>query len=153
MASFIHNPKEFWSGVMFVAIGGSAVFIGQDYQFGTAGRMGPGYFPTVLGSLLALLGAVSIVRSFFGKGEALERFAFKELALVILAVILFGLLVRGAGLIISVLLVVLVSAYASEKFHLKSTILVAIGATAFAVLIFSIALGLPIPAVGPWLNF
>lgn len=150
MASFIHKPKEFWSGIMFVAFGLAAVYIGQDYPFGTAGRMGPGYFPTVLGTLLGIIGLVSIVRSFFGKGEALERFAIKETALILFGVLLFGILVRGAGLVVSVILLVMISAFASSQFQLKSTILLAIGAAIFCVLIFSTALGLPMPAFGPW---
>lgn len=153
MASFIHNPKEFWSGVMFLAFGLTAVYIGQDYKLGTAGRMGPGYFPTILGSLLAFLGLISVVRSFLSKGESMERFAIKEAALIISGVVLFGFLVRGAGIIVSVLVLVMISAYASQKFHWKSTVLVAIGAAVFCVLVFSVGLGLPIPAFGPWFNF
>jgi hypothetical protein len=153
LASFIHNPKEFWSGVMFLAFGLAAVYIGQDYKLGTAGRMGPGYFPTILGGILAFIGLVEVIRSFLSKGEVMERFAIKETALVLLAVVLFGFLVRGAGAVISVFLLVLVSAYASRDFKWKSTILVAIGAAIFCVLVFTIGLGLPIPAFGPWFNF
>jgi hypothetical protein len=153
LASFIHKPKEFWSGAMFLAIGLSAVFIGREYQFGSAGRMGPGYFPSVLGGLLAFLGLVSILRSFFGEGEAMEKFALKEMALVTLAVLLFGFLVRGAGLVVGVMVLIMASAYASHEFKWKSTLLVAIGSTVFAVLVFTIGLGLPIPAIGPWLSF
>src|SRR5690606_24798392 len=87
--SFIRDPKDFWSGVMFLVFGLSAVLIGQDYEMGSAGRMGPGYFPVVLGGMLSLIGLVSVVRSFFHQGEGLGRFALKEAFLVLFAVLLF----------------------------------------------------------------
>lgn len=150
MTSFIRNPEDFWAGAIFVAFGLAAVLIGQTYPMGTAGRMGPGYFPTVLGTLLGLIGLGSIVRSFFRKGEALERFAIKEAALILFGVLLFGVLVRGAGLVVSIILLVMISAYASSQFRFKSTLLLAFGATIFCVLIFVVALGLPMPVFGTW---
>lgn len=153
MSSLIRNPKEFWSGVMFVIFGLSAVIIGRDYTMGSAGRMGPGYFPTILGTLLALLGLIAVVRSFVASGEALEKFAVKETFLVLLGVLLFGLLLRGAGLVVSVLLLVMVSAYASSKFEWKSSLLLAVGAAIFCAVVFVLGLGVPMPILGSWFGF
>ena len=153
MPSIVRNPKEFWSGVIFVLFGASAVLIGSDYSMGTAGRMGPAYFPTILGSLLAIIGLISILRSLLRPGEAVERFAVREIILVMVAVVLFGALVRGAGLLPAVLVLVLGSAYASVKFKLVPSVLLAVGLAIFAILVFVKGLGLPMPMLGSWFGF
>jgi hypothetical protein len=153
LPSFIRNPKDFWSGVIFVTFGLAAVIIGRDYSMGSAGRMGPAYFPTILGALLTLIGLVSVVRSMIRSGEGIGRFAIREIFLVMLSVALFGILVRGAGLAIAVVAVVLVSGYASIKFKAAPYLLLAAGLAVFCVLVFVKALGLPMPVFGPWLGF
>jgi hypothetical protein len=146
----IRSPKDFWSGMMFLLFGLAAVYIARDYSMGSARRMGPAYFPVMLGWLLAVIGLVSVVRSLVRPGEALERWALKEMFLVLVSVALFAFLVRGAGLVVAIPVLVLVSSYASHEFHWKASILLAIGATAASVLLFVKALGLPMPIVGPW---
>jgi hypothetical protein len=117
---------------------------------GSAGRMGPGYFPTVLGGLLTLLGLAALIRSFIRKGEPLGKFAVKETLLVLAAVVLFGFLLRGAGLVIAVPVMVMVSAYASPQFEWKSSVLLAIGGTIFCSVVFVLGLGVPMPILGSW---
>ena len=153
MPSFIRDPKDFWSGVIFVIFGLAAVIIGRDYSMGTAGRMGAAYFPTILGGMLALIGSIGIVRSMVKSGGAVGRFAVREILLVMLSVVIFGVLVRGAGLAISVIMVVMVSGYASIKFKVAPFLAVAVGLAVFCVLIFVKGLGLPMPMFGPWLGF
>jgi hypothetical protein len=151
LPSFIRNPKDFWSGVMFLGFGLAAVLIARDYAMGSAGRMGPAYFPTALGWMLVAIGVGAIARSFLGSvGEAVEKFAFKELFLILGAVLLFGIVVRGAGLVFAIPLIIIGSAYASSKFTWKATIALAVGMTVFAVLLFVKALGLPMPIIGSW---
>jgi hypothetical protein len=135
---------------MFLAFGLAAVIIARDYTMGSAGRMGPAYFPTALGWILVAIGLTAIGRSLFAAGEALEKFSFKELVLILASVLLFGFVVRGAGLVVAIPLVILVSAYASTKFTWKASVGLAIGATVFCILLFVKALGLPMPIVGPW---
>lgn len=153
MASFIRNPKDFWSGAIFITIGLAAIYIGQDYSMGSAGRMGPAYFPTILGGLLALIGAIAIVRSLITSGEALEAFTMKGIVLVITGTVLFGVLVRGAGLAIAIVVLVMLSGLASIKFRVAPFLAVAIGLAVFSVLVFVKALGLPMPMLGPWFGF
>jgi hypothetical protein len=153
LASFIRHPKDFWTGIIFVFFGLAAVYIGQDYQMGTVGRMGPAYFPTILGTLLALIGAAAVIRSLLRPGEAIGKFYLKNLALILAAVILFGVLMRGAGLVPAVLAVVLVSAYASPKFTWLPSLLIAAGLAVFSIVVFVKLLGLPLPILGPWLGF
>lgn len=153
MPAFIRHPKDFWSGVIFLCMGLAAVIIGRDYTMGTAGRMGPGYFPTILGGILAIIGVIAMVRSCMRPGEAISRFYVRNLLLVLVAVLLFGFLMRDAGLVPAILAVVLVSAYASPKFTWGSSLLIAIGLAVFAVVVFVKLLGLPMPILGPWLGF
>lgn len=153
MPSFIRHPKDFWTGIIFLVIGLAAIVIGRDYPMGTAGRMGPAYFPTVLGGLLALIGLIGVIRSFLRPGEAIGKFYIKEIILILLAVLLFGFLMRGAGLVPAALVLVLMSAYASPKFTWGASVLLAIGLAVFAVLLFVKLLGLPMPILGPWLGF
>jgi hypothetical protein len=151
--SFIRHPKDFWTGIIFLFFGLGAIIIGLDYEMGTAGRMGPAYFPTVLGGLLTLVGTIAVVRSLLQPGEAIEKFYIKELVIILSAVLLFGFLMRGAGLVPAVLVIVLLSAYASPKFRLGQAALLAGGLAIFAVVVFVKLLGLPMPILGPWLGF
>ena len=150
MMSRIRSPKDFWAGVLYIAFGASAIVIGRDYGLGTALRMGPAYFPTVLGALLTLIGAASLVRSFLQPGEPIGQMAIRPLTLITVGVLLFGLLVRGAGLVVVIPILVIVSAYASIQFRWLASILLAIGMTAFCVLVFNKGLGVPLPIVGSW---
>lgn len=117
---------------------------------GSAGKMGPAYFPTVLGSLLVLLGLIALVRSFIVQGQPIEPFAIKNLVIILGAVVLFGAIVRGAGLIIASLLLIFIGSTASEKFRVLPAIILAVGLTTFGSVVFVKLLGLPLPLVGSW---
>jgi len=153
VASFIRNPKDFWSGVIFMFFGLAAMFIGQDYAMGSAGRMGPAYFPTILGGMLTLVGLIATLRSLFGRREILEKFAFKGAFLVLLGSALFGILVRNAGLVPAVMTLVMLGGYASTKFRFAPYVALAAGMTIFCVLVFAKGLGLPMPLLGPWFGY
>ena len=150
MNSLIKHPKDFYAGLMYAAIGLAAILIARDYNMGTSVRMGPGYFPTLLGALLIIIGTLSMIRAFLRQGESIATFYWKEIFLVLGSVVLFGLLVRGAGLVPSLILLVLVSAWASEKFQIKSAVLLAILTSVFSALVFVKGLGLPFSIIGPW---
>lgn len=152
MVSFIRDPKDFLSGLMFLGFGGTAIFLAQDYDMGKAVRMGPGYFPTFLGGLLCLVGLGCVLRSLVRPGEAMGRLAFKPLLLVVVSTVLFGLLLRNAGLVAALAASILLSALASSQFSAKATALTIVGLTAFCYLVFLKGLGLPIPILGPWLG-
>ena len=150
MSSLIKHPKDFYAGLMYAAIGIGAIMIARGYNMGTSVRMGPGYFPTLLGALLIIIGTLSMIRAFLRQGESIATFYWKEIFLVLGSVVLFGLLVRGAGLVPSLILLVLVSAWASEKFQIKSAVLLAILTSVFSALVFVKGLGLPFSIIGPW---
>lgn len=153
MPSFIRHPKDFWIGIIFLLFGLGAIVVARDYSMGTAGRMGPAYFPSVLGALLAIVGLIGVIRSFLRPGEPVGKFHIKNLVLILLAVLLFGFLMRGAGLVPAAIVLIVMSAYASPKFTWRATLLLAIGLAIFAVLLFVKLLGLPIAIFGPWFGF
>ena len=146
----VRSSKDFWSGLIYIFFGSSAIILGRDYGMGTALKMGPAYFPALLGALLVVVGAISIVRSFFVDGTPFGDFAFKGLILVVGSVVLFGVIVRGAGVAISLPLLVIVSAAASSRFQWGSTLAIAAGLTVFCVLVFIKGLGVPLPVIGSW---
>jgi hypothetical protein len=148
--SRIRSPKNFWAGVLYLGFGVSAIVIGINYELGSGLRMGPAYFPTVLGALLSLIGAISLMRGFAQPGEAVGRLALKPLALISVGIVAFGFLVRDAGLIVAIPLLVIVSAVASIRFRWWVAVLLSAVMTVFCVFVFSKGLGVPLPVVGPW---
>ncbi|MCX7174734.1 MAG: tripartite tricarboxylate transporter TctB family protein [Proteobacteria bacterium] len=152
MGTMIKHPKDFYAGTMYFSLGAAAAYIARDYTMGSAIRMGPAYFPTMLAILLMIVGAISVVRSFVSKGESIDAFAWKEVGLIIGSIVLFGVLVRGAGLGPALVLLVLVSAWASPEFKLKTALLLAVITTVLSVLVFVTGLGLPFPILGPWVG-
>ncbi|RJF92496.1 tripartite tricarboxylate transporter TctB family protein [Noviherbaspirillum saxi] len=154
MTTVIRNPKDFWSGVIFIGFGLAAIIVGGDYSMGTAGRMGPGYFPTILGGILAVLGVIAVIRSLLTKHrEAVGKWVVKQATLIIVGTLLFGVLVRNAGLIVAILVLVMLSSFASVKFKVGPYLLLAAGMAAFCSLLFVQGLGLPMPLIGSWFGF
>jgi hypothetical protein len=150
--ALIRHPKDFWAGVLFIAFGGAACVIALNYAMGTAARMGPGYFPRVLGLLLCALGALLVLRSFKLQGVPLSFPTFKPIAIVLGSVMLFGLVVNKAGLVIATLLLVLVSSTASHEYRWRESIVAAIALAVFVVVAFRYGLGLQLPTWPPALT-
>ena len=119
----LRNKQDFWSGVMFTLLGLGFAWKATSYSMGTAARMGPGYFPHWLGIIMAVLGAVILLGSLRPKAEKTEiaQFDFKILAIIISAIVVFGLLLRPMGLIISLALLVVISSFASHEHNWKIT--------------------------------
>jgi Tripartite tricarboxylate transporter TctB family len=141
----IRAPKDFWAGVMFCAFAAAALFAARGYSLGSAGRMGPGYFPLLLGVVLAGLGGILIVRSVVIDGEPLPRFRVLPLAIIAGAVCLFGLAIEPLGLVVSLAILVVLAAIAGLQFRLVETVALAVGLIVFSVGVFVYALGLPLP--------
>jgi len=121
----IRSQKDFASGLMFILVGLGFSFVARGYSMGTAAKMGPGYFPFLLGLVLALLGAVVAIGSLSSKGEAdhLARWDLKILLWILGSVVLFGLLLKPLGMVLSVFVLVLVSSMASHEFSWKGALL------------------------------
>jgi putative tricarboxylic transport membrane protein len=114
--------------------------------------MGPAYFPVVLSLVLIAIGLATMTRALLVAGPPIRDFAVKSLALVTASVVLFGLIVQGAGLAVATAVLVLASAPASRSFRLLPTLLLALALAAFCTLVFATGLGLPFPALGSWLR-
>jgi hypothetical protein len=145
----IRNEKDFWSGVMFIAFGLFFALFAQKYDLGTAQRMGPAYFPTVLGGLLAAIGLV-VALTGLGRESAdgkVEKFHFYELAWVLGSVVVFGLLLRPAGVIVAMFALVGISSYASHEFHWKEAVILSIVMAIITWVVFIYGLKLTIPVL------
>lgn len=152
MQMLSRNPKDLWTGVLFIAVGLAAIYFIRGHQIGTAMRMGPAYFPTMLGLLQVLIGIAVIVRALVRPGLPLGRFALTKIALVLGAIVLFGLLLRGMGLIIAIIVIVVLSAYASRNFRWATAAVLAVGIAICSAIIFVLLLGIPIPMIGTWIG-
>ena len=142
------DPKDFWSGILFVAFGSAGLWFGRDYIVGTAGRIGPGYFPLMISLALIELGGFLLVRSLLIAGEPIERSAFWPQLLILSAIVAFGLLIERLGLAAAVAAVVLISGFAAhDRRWFELAVLAVVLATACVVL-FVYFLGQPIPVWG-----
>lgn len=152
MASPIRSNKDFLTGLIYLAIGTGFVLVARagDLKIGSALRMGPAYFPLVLSFLLMGIGLISLIRSFITPGTPIGTFAVKGLVLVVVPTFLFGLLVRGVGLIVALPLLVVATSYASHQFRWGPSLALAGGLTIFCALVFLKGLGVPLPLLGSW---
>jgi hypothetical protein len=151
-AMHIRNIKDFYAGLVFLLFGIPAMILSRWYQIGTAAKMGPGYFPFLLGGLLTVLGLVILLRSISkkeGTGNVLS-FKTKPAFLVLSSVVLFGLFLRPLGLLLSTVLLVIVSSMASFEFKMKEAILNALVLLAIVLIIFIYLLKFQIPV---WPSF
>lgn len=148
----IKNQKDLGAGLLYLAFGAVGFYIGRDYGMGQASRMGPGYFPTVLSSLLMLFGATAVARSFISKQpEQVGAFAWKAAAFVVASTALFGFLLAPAGLIVALLVLCLVSASASIYFKFEwKAVAALVVLVVFCALVFVKGLGVPMPLLGTW---
>jgi len=148
---FIRAPKDFWAGLLFIAIGALAVIVALNYPLGTAARMGPGYFPRALGSLLMFLGALSVFRSFREKGERIVRWKIRPIVITLGSTVIFGLILQYVGLALSTVFLVCASSAASHEFRPLEALIVALfmAVLCTAVFVYGINVQMPVwPAFG-----
>jgi hypothetical protein len=144
MAS-IRHPRDFLAGLLFVAFGIAAVVIGSRYTLGTAARMGPGYFPRILGILLITLGAVLALRALRLNGPALPGWKWRPVAVVLGSVVAFGLMVNYVGVVLSTVFLIVAASAASHEFRLREALISGVVLAALAVGVFVIGLKLQLP--------
>ena len=137
--------KDVWAGLLLIAVGAGAILVARDYPFGTALRMGPGYFPVMLGALLILFG-VAILAVGLRRGERISgAWSLRALVVLPLSLVLFGLLMQHAGFVPAMLVLIFGAAAAGSEFRFMEILLFALGLTALAVAVFVWGLGLPYP--------
>jgi putative tricarboxylic transport membrane protein len=145
MNADIRNNRDFWAGVMLIATGVAALLIARDYPFGSAFRMGPGFFPSVLGGVLALFGLVLLVRGFRSDQQIVGGWSLRALVVLPLSFVLFGVLMDHAGFLPALAVLIFGSAAAGSEFKFKEVVLLTAVLTLLSVAIFIWGLGLPYP--------
>ena len=143
--SMIRHPKDFYSGLIFIAFGVGAIVIATNYPLGTAARMGPGYFPRILGILLILLGSALSLRALKLKGEPIAAWKWRPTLTVLGSVVLFGYIVNLAGLVLSTIILIVMSSWASTEFRFKESIIAGVALSILVVAVFVIGLKLQLP--------
>jgi Tripartite tricarboxylate transporter TctB family len=146
----IRAPKDFWAGVMFCGFAAVGILAARGYSLGSAGKMGPGYFPLWLGGALAALGAILIGRSLVLDGEPVPRFHLLPLTIIAAAVCLFGLMIEPLGLVAALAVLTVLTAWAGPQFRLGETLALTIALIVFSVGVFVYALGLPLAIWPSW---
>lgn len=143
------HSKTFWAGAMLCAIGMAVAIAAPHYRMGTLSQMGPGYFPLILGILLAALGAVTSLQAVAARGgHRLTAPPWRQLICIPLAVITFALLVERAGLAIAVVVTVLIGCLGGHRFRPVEAVVSAIVLAALTCTLFVRLLGLPV-SIGP----
>jgi hypothetical protein len=144
--------KDILAGSAFIAFGLAFAGIATTYEVGTTLEMGPGYFPLALGLLLALLGVAIIVKGFIGEeGLPIGRVPWRAIALLTASLVVFGLTVRGLGLVPSVFVTTALAGYAGARPGVVQPLVIAAGLTVLTILIFVVALQLRLSLFGPWI--
>ena len=144
MKPHLRGSKDFLAGLLFLAIGTGAMAVARAYPFGTAMRMGSGYFPTVLGAILALFGLFLLFRGIkSGKREAVA-WGWWPLACIAASMVVFGFLLPRLGLVPALAALFFVSAAGGREFRAGEVLALTAVMTAFAVAVFVYVLKLPL---------
>jgi Tripartite tricarboxylate transporter TctB family len=152
----IKSQKDFFTGLMYMGVGGAFAWGATTYSIGQGARMGPGYFPLLLGILLAVIGAAVLLTSVgkaSGNGDKIGKWAWKPLSFIIGANVLFGILLAGLpklnipamGLIVAIYALVFVASMAEEGWKFKTTFILATVLAVGSYLAFVVALKLQFP--------
>ncbi len=142
----IKSPRDFWAGLMFIGFGlFASVWAVANYQMGTAVRMGPAYFPAVLGGLLAVLGLIVLLQSLSAEGPPVADMNFRPLILISAACVVYGYLMKPLGLVLATAALVYISALGGHEFKWREVTILYVILIAFSVLVFVKGLTLPFP--------
>jgi putative tricarboxylic transport membrane protein len=144
------NNRDFWAGAMLIATGAVAIVIARNYAFGTTLRMGPGYFPTVLGALLILFGFYLVIVGLRRNEKIAGNWSLRALIMLPLSMVLFGVLMEYAGFIPALVGLVFGSSAAGKEFKFVEVALLSIVLTAICVVLFIWGIGLPYPLFAGW---
>jgi len=157
----IKSQQDWWAGLMFIAFGlffiafavGTPEFINDivgakliaGYKMGSSVRMGPAYFPVMLGGLLAFLGLLVLFDSIVEKGPDVAKFHFRPLLFIAASSLAFAYLLRPLGLVLAAIVLVFISAFGGHEFKWKEVAIMSVVLSIFVVLVFVKALSLPFP--------
>jgi hypothetical protein len=143
MKLVLHDNKDFWAGLVFAGTGAAAIFIARTYPFGTTLRMGPGYFPRVLGWILILFGIYVMVRGLRRYEKIQGNWSIRALIVLPLSMVVFGVLMELAGFIPALAALIFVSAASGREFKFKEVLLLTFFLGLMSIAMFIWGLGLP----------
>ena len=144
----VKSQRDFWSGLLFVAIGIGFAWGATNYNFGSSARPGPGYFPFGLGVLMAALGSIVLFKSLTietADGDPVGAFAWRPLIFIVATVAVFGWALPHLGMFIALPILVLVAALAGDEHHWGESLISAVVLTVGSWFIFIWGLSLTIP--------
>lgn len=139
------HSQDVWAGAMLIATGVAAVVIARNYSFGSALRMGPGYFPSILGGLLALAGLYLLVKGLRSGEKMSGNWSLRAMIVLPLSLVLFGLLMEYAGFVPALAVLIFGSAAAGTEFKFLEVAALTVFLTIMSVLVFVWGIGLPYP--------
>lgn len=142
--------KDVWSGLLFVAAGTGFLILAQQNPLGSAGDMGPAFFPSVVSLLLIGLGLISLVRTAWQAGEPLEWGSLRPLLVVVVATLAFGALVTRGGLLLAIAVLVGIGAFARPRPHPLETALLIVALMIIGTVVFVWGLGVMLPLGPAW---
>jgi hypothetical protein len=148
----IKNQRDFWSGLMFVAVGVAFAVGATNYSMGSSARPGPGYFPLILSVFMSILGAIVLFKALTieaDDGNPVGAFAWRPLVVIVAAILFFGVALPRLGMLITVPLLIVIVSAAGDEFSLKGVLASAVVLTVGAWAIFILGLKLTIPLY-PW---
>ena len=146
MKARIKAPKDFWAAVMFIGVGAFfMIWALTHYQMGTAVRMGPAYFPAVLGGLMVFLGLLVFIESLTMEGPPVPTMKFRPLILISGACVIYGYMMKPLGLILATALLVFISAFGGHEFKWREVSVLYLVLIVFSLLVFVKGLTLPFP--------
>ncbi len=140
----IRSQSDFWCGLLFAAIGVTIMVLAREYRIGSAARMGPGYFPMLLGGLLALLGLTLSGPALFRDGAPFPRLHLRPLGLILLSIAVFGVTLEYLGFVLAVAALVAVGGLADPDLRPVEIAGVALFMVVFSVGVFAVLLGMPL---------
>jgi hypothetical protein len=167
----IKSERDFWAGLMFVAIGVGFAIGAMNYSMGPAcppqapcasslyarfsqlsAHPGAGYFPLGLSILVALLGCIVLFKSLTiesAGGDPIGAMAWRPLLVIVLAIVVFGLMLEPLGLLFAIPVLIVITSLAGDEFRWRGVLISAVVLTVASWAIFVLGLKLTIP-VWPW---
>lgn len=143
----IRSNKDFWAGMMFIVTGAVAMSVARGYRFGTALRMGPGFFPSVLGGILILIGLWVLVAGLRKSEKIQGTWSLRALIVLPATIALFGVLMEYVGFIPALAALIFGAAAAGREFRFVEVAFVALFLTVLSLGVFIWGLGLPYPLI------
>jgi hypothetical protein len=147
MKTDFFKNRDLWAGMMFIGIGAAAMIAARNYPFGTTLRMGPGFFPILLGGILVLFGIYIMGRGLHNNERIQGNWSVRALIMLPLSMVLFGFLVKVAGFIPALVALIFMSAASGREFKLVEVVLLTLFLTILSVAVFIWSLGLPYPLI------